>query len=98
MKSANYTGYYTNHSLRASAATRLFTSGVHEQAIMSVTDHVSTDGVGAFKCMSEKLREVTSDVLNQGGEPAPAVKRQKFEEGKENPDIPFCSNRDKDKA
>ena len=28
MKSANYTGYYTNHSLRASAATRLYTSGV----------------------------------------------------------------------
>ena len=36
MKSANYTGYYTNHSLRASAATHLFTSGVDEKAIMSV--------------------------------------------------------------
>ena len=98
MKSANYTGYYTNHSLRASAATRLFTSGVDEQAIMSVTGHSSTDGVRAYKRMSEKLREVTSDVLNQGGEPAPVVKKQKVEEGKENSDIPFSSDRDKDKA
>jgi len=63
MKSVNYTGYYTNHSLRASAATRLFTSSVDEQAIMSVTGHSSTDGVRAYKCMSEKLREVTSDVV-----------------------------------
>ena len=53
----------------------------------------STDGVKACKRMSEKLREVTSDVLNQAGKPAPAVKKQKVEEGKENSDVPFCSDR-----
>ena len=58
---------------------------------MSVTGHSSTDGVRAYKCISEKLREVTSEVLNQGGEPAPAVKKQ-VEEGKENSDIPFCTS------
>ena len=84
--------------VRASAATRLFTSGVDEQAVMSVTGHSSTDGVTAYKRMSEKLREVTSDVLNQEGEPALAVRKQKVEEGKENSDISFCSDRDKDKA
>ena len=31
-------------------------------------------------------------MLNQGGEPAPAVNKQKVEEGKENSDIPFCSD------
>ena len=59
---------------------------------MSVTGHSSTDGVRAYKRMSEKLREVTSEVLNQEGEPAPAVKKQKVEEGKENSDIPFCTS------
>ena len=43
MKSANFTGYCTNHSLRVSAATRFFNSGDDEQAIMSVTGHSSTD-------------------------------------------------------
>ncbi len=83
MKSANLTGYYTNHSLRASAPTRMFTSGVDEQAIMSVTGHSSTDGVRAYKHMSEQLKELTSTLLNQAGEPAPPPKK-KVEEGKEN--------------
>ena len=65
MKNAGYTGYYTNHSLRMSAASRLYDSGVDEQAIMSVTGHSSTDGVRCYKRMSEKLKELTSDVLNQ---------------------------------
>lgn len=98
MKSANYTGYYTNHSLRASAATHLFTSGVDEQAIMSVTGHSSTEGgVRAYMRMSKKLTEVTSDVLNEGGEPPPAAKRQKVEDGRENSDVHVCSDRDKEK-
>ena len=49
MMSGKFTGYYTNHSLRVSAATRLFNSGVDGQAIMSVTGHSSTDGVRAYK-------------------------------------------------
>ncbi len=82
MKSASFTGYYTNHSLRASAATRMFTPGVDEQAIMSVTGHSSTDGVRAYKRISEQLKELTSDVLNLAGEPAPPPKKVK--EGNEN--------------
>ena len=35
MKAAGISGYFTNHSLRASAATRLFEGGVDEQLIMS---------------------------------------------------------------
>ena len=85
MKSANFTGYYINHSLRVSAATQLFNSGVDEQAIVSVTGHFSTDGVRAYKQMSEKLNKLTSDVLNQGGEAATLPKKQKLDgEGKEN--------------
>ena len=64
MKAAGVTGYFTNHSLRASAATRLFEGGVDEQLIMSRTGHSSREGVRAYKRTTTKLSEVTSNVLN----------------------------------
>ena len=67
MKEAGYDGYYTNHSLRVlTTATRLFNEGVDEQLIMARTWHSSTDGVRAYKRTSDKLKELTSDVLNCG--------------------------------
>ena len=44
-ESAGITGYKTNHSLRVTAATRLFRRGVDEQVIMNVTGHRSVDGI-----------------------------------------------------
>ena len=64
MKEAGYDGHYTNHSLRASLATRLYDAEVDEQLIMSRTSHSSTEGVRAYKRASTKLKQVTSDVLN----------------------------------
>ena len=49
MKEGGYQGYYTNHSLRVSIATRLFNKCVDEQLIMARTGHSSTDGVQAYK-------------------------------------------------
>ena len=63
MTAAGYDGYYTNHSLRVSAATRLFAAGVDEQSVMSRTGH---SGVQTYKRKVEKLQEITSDVLNTG--------------------------------
>ena len=40
---AGIEGYKTNHSLRVTAATRLFKSGVDEQLIMSMTGHRSIE-------------------------------------------------------
>ena len=40
------------------------TAEVDEQLIMSRTGHSSTDGVRAYKRTSEKLKKMTSDVLN----------------------------------
>jgi integrase len=37
-------GRYTNHSLRATTATRLYQAGVEEQLIMERTGHRSLDG------------------------------------------------------
>lgn len=44
-KEAGLSGNFTNHSLRATTATRLFHSGVSEQAIMDRTGHRSIEGM-----------------------------------------------------
>lgn len=41
---AGLQGYFTNHSLRATTATRLFNEGVDEQLIMMKTGHRSVEG------------------------------------------------------
>ena len=56
MTDAGFKGYYSNHSLRVSLATRLYEAKVDEQLIMSRTGHSSTDGVCAYKHTSEKLK------------------------------------------
>ena len=65
MKSAKIEGYFTNHSLRATAATRLYDAEVNEATIMDRTGHRSTTGVRAYKRESDKLKELSSNVLNQ---------------------------------
>ena len=66
MKAAGYEGQYTNHFLRVSTATRLFSAGIDEQLIMSRTSHSSVSGVRIYKRKVEKLQEITSDPLNTG--------------------------------
>lgn len=46
-------GYYTNHSLRATLATRLYQEEVSEQVIMEMTGHKSLEGVRSYKRTSE---------------------------------------------
>ena len=60
---AGIVGFRTNHSLRVTAATRIFRSGVDEQIIMSVTGHRSIDGVPAYKRMSEEQHQEVSNIL-----------------------------------
>ena len=52
---ADIPGYYTNHSLRSSSATRMYRSGVEEQVIQEITGHRST-AVRSYKrtCQSQK--------------------------------------------
>ncbi len=54
MKSAGVDGHYTNHSLRVTAATRMFASGVDEQVIKERTGHKS-EAVRAYKHTDEGL-------------------------------------------
>ena len=61
---AGLSGYFTNHSLRATCTTRLFENNVDEQLIMQRTGHSTTSGVCLYKRIGEKLKAITSDVLN----------------------------------
>uniref|UniRef100_A0A1X7VRV2 Tyr recombinase domain-containing protein n=1 Tax=Amphimedon queenslandica TaxID=400682 RepID=A0A1X7VRV2_AMPQE len=46
-------GVKTNHSLQATAATRLYKEGVDEQLIMERIGHHSIDGVRSYKRTSQ---------------------------------------------
>ena len=72
MKSAVMEGYFTNHSLHVTAATRMYDAQLDEATIISRTGHRFVDGVRAYKRTSEKLRELSSAVLN-------TQKKQKLE-------------------
>ena len=63
-KAAGIEGFKTNHSLRATTATRLYQSGVDEQLVMERTGHRSLEGVRSYKRTSDGQREVPSDILN----------------------------------
>ena len=64
-KLAGITGYKTNHSLRATATSRLYQSGVDEQLVMERTGHRSVEGVRSYKRTSDKQRETLSNILNR---------------------------------
>lgn len=51
---AGIQGHKTNHSLRVTAATRVFHEGVDEQLTMERTGHKSLDGVRAYKLVPVK--------------------------------------------
>ena len=57
-------GYKTNHSLRATAAKRLYYSGIDEQLVMEKTGHSSIEGVCSYKRTSSKQQEAVSDILS----------------------------------
>ena len=61
---AGITGYKTNHSLRATAASRLYQAGVDEQLVMECTSHHSIEGVRSYKRTFDVQQQFFSDFLN----------------------------------
>ena len=49
MKNASIPGYFTNHSLRVTAATRLYDAQVDEATIMEKTGHRSVEGIRTYE-------------------------------------------------
>lgn len=66
MQSANISGYFTMHSLRATAATRLYEYGIEEQRICEITGHKST-AVRSYKRTNQcQSMEASAIVQAQG--------------------------------
>ena len=63
-KLAGIQGFKTNHSLRATATSRLYQSSIDEQLMMERTGHHSLEGVRTYKRTSNTQREARSDILN----------------------------------
>ena len=63
-KTGGIHGYKTNHSLHATAATRLYASGIDEQLVMERTGHRSIEGVRSYKRTSMEQLEEVSDILS----------------------------------
>ena len=61
---AGFEGYYTNHSLRRSCATKLYDNDISEQVIQETTGHQSDEGVRAYKCTSSAMTRKMSAVLH----------------------------------
>ena len=91
MKSAGIKGYFTNHSLHATATTRMYEADVDEATIMEHTGHWSVDGLRSYKRESLKLNEVTSNVLNR-------YKRTKTEDVPQPKSTPSTSKENTSKA
>ena len=75
-KLAGIGGYKTNHSLRATAATRLYLSGIDEQLVMERTGHRSTEGVRSYKRTSSEQQEAVSDIRSGNKRPCTAALQQ----------------------
>ncbi len=58
-------GHYTNHSLRATSATRMYDAGVSEQVISEVTGHRSM-AIREYKRTSNNLKRKASEALYCG--------------------------------
>ena len=61
-KDAGLPGYYTNHSLRATATTRMYHSGLDEQIIQEVTGHHSI-AVREYKCTCDSQKFIASSCI-----------------------------------
>ena len=63
-KEAGILGFKTSHSLRATAATRLYASGIDEQLVMERTGHHSIEGIRSYKRTSSEQQQDVSDILS----------------------------------
>ena len=67
LKDAGLDGYFTNHSLRRTCATRLFQAGTDVKLVKEITGHIS-DAVHKYQTTSDAQRMAVSDVI-QGNAP-----------------------------
>ena len=64
MAKTGFEGYYTNHPLRRSCATKVYDNYIPEQVIQEITRQRSVEGVRAYKYMSSTVKREMSAVLH----------------------------------
>ena len=62
LKNCNLDGYFTNHSLRRTCATRLFQAGVDTKLVKEVTGHTS-DAINKYQLTSNVQKEQVSTIV-----------------------------------
>ena len=70
---------YTNHSLRATAMTRMFNQGVPEKVIAEKSGHRSLDGLRSYEHPSRKLEKAAGEII---ADPTRSFQDVKEERGK----------------
>ena len=76
-ESAGFPGFFTNHSLRATAATRMYHNDIDEQIIQEVTGHRSV-AVRQYKRTCDNQKLITSACIMGVNNVEPCVKRAKY--------------------
>ena len=67
LRNAGLDGFFTNHSLRRTCATRLFQAGQSDQLVKEITGHIS-DSVNKYKTTSDEQHMSLSEII-QGDVP-----------------------------
>ena len=83
MKGASFEGYYSNHSLRRTCATRLYDKGLPEQLIQETTGHRCADGVRCYKHTTTFAKRGASEIVEgclKAEDLTCKVRKQKYEE------------------
>ena len=70
---AGISGFRSNHSLRATTATRLYQANVDEQLIMERTGHRSLEGVREYKRTFDDQKAQLSDLFNSTTKGSPSM-------------------------
>ena len=77
LKNASLDGYFTNHSLRRTSATRLFLAGIDKKIVQEVTGHAS-DALNKYQVTSNAQKQQVSHILqNQMSPPSRPKKKEK---------------------
>jgi hypothetical protein len=87
---AGFKGHFTNHSLRATAATRLYDAGVDEQLIAEKTGHRSSAVRSYKRTQNAQLVKCSDIIQGRGNDDKENAKKKRCEEISEHP----CSSRE----
>ena len=88
---AGIKGFKTNHSLRATTASRLYHNGIDEQLIMERTGHRSLDSVQLYKRTNEEQQIAISRTLQKSTSTATKTSTEEIK-NKENVAITHLKN------